>query len=116
MADQLIKYAAPGEERTARKLVQYILDHGGTITIHDGCAWVLPPPAATVETILPLLASTGEDSIHWNDKDGKTVAVFLLLWWNAPDGSELIADYSANPLADAAWRAVSGEEDEQDEE
>ena len=43
-------------------------------------------------------------------RDGAYHGSLLLVWGNDPDGSELVADYTDNPLIDGIWRRVFWED------
>ena len=100
-----MRYTSQGERHIARKLVAAILKRGGVISVNDGAEWTVrrsPEP----RKILEVLATTGEDTIQWYAADGMCVATFLLVWGNDDDGSELIADHTANDDAEDVYSEV----------
>ena len=106
-----MRYATKGERRVARKLVQRLLDLGHTVSVHDGVEWT-ERHVTRLQPVLDALCSTGEDTIRARDKAGEVVADFNLIWGNAEDGEELVADHSDNDAANAIMRWVNGEDEE----
>lgn len=107
-----MEHATKGERRVARKLVRAILERGGVISVNDGEEWTVKQ-SGHEPTILAALCTTGQDTLRWREHrpDGKhlPVAAFLLIWGNAEDGSELIADHADNDAAEEVYREVIGE-------
>jgi hypothetical protein len=64
------------------------------VSINDGEEWTVTLSTDRKE-ILPALATTGEDIIRLY-KDGERAGSIWLVYGNAEDGSELIADHSDN--------------------
>lgn len=106
-----MRYATKGERRVARKLVQRLLDLGYTVSVNDGVEWTVRH-ATRLQTVLDALCSTGEDVVRARDKAGEPVADFSLIWGNAEDGEELVADHSDNEAANGIMRWVTGEDEE----
>ena len=101
----LTQYATKGERRMARLIVAEILSRGGVISVNDGAEWPVRGSVSPVE-ILGALCSTDADTLHWANPTGARVGWLWLVWGNADDGSELIADYSANDETEAVYRAI----------
>ena len=70
-----------------------------TFRIHDGEAWTSPENIADHKRVAALANSTGEDALKVCGPEGARLATFYIVWGNAPDGSELIADVSASGAA-----------------
>ena len=96
-----------GESRYAKRLIAAILDRRCTISVHDGEAWPLVK-ATNATAIFKALASTDMDTLRVREHDGLTSGSFMLVYGNAPDGSELVADHTDNPLCNAIWQEVFG--------
>jgi hypothetical protein len=60
------------------------------------------------KAILAELAHSGENFLRAFNQAGDHVGTFYLIWGNDPDGSELVADCSANALCDEACDAIAG--------
>jgi hypothetical protein len=107
----LLPHATPGERTMAHNLLAHaIAACGYTVSVcdsHDGDGeWVVKNSRA-LRVCLAALASTGGDRVRFRDQDGTHVGSITLIWGNAPDGSELIADYSATPAMESLVAAVS---------
>jgi len=100
------EFATKGEARIARKLVSAALAAGYAISVNDGEEWTVKRSTSRA-TILDALASTGEDTLRISAVDpSKTIGwhsagSFYLVWGNADDGSELIADHTDNDACNA---------------
>ena len=100
-------YATAGEAQAARILVHVALRDGYALSVSDGEEWTVERSRSEPE-ILDALATTGGDVVRlW--KDGRTLGWFYLVYGNADDGSELIADYTDNPICTEIWEEVTGE-------
>jgi len=64
--------------------------------------------AARLEAVIEdeELGCTDEQTVWAKDLNGGTVASFLLVWGNASDGEELIADFSDNEIANEIYSLV----------
>lgn len=71
--------------------------------LHDGEEWVHDTPTDNGEQIVRDANSTGEDLLEVSTPAGSVLGKFWLVWGNAEDGEELIADYVVSPFADQAW-------------
>lgn len=97
----LDRFAKRGEAEEARRIVRKALAAGYALSVHDG-------EEATVRgsrdeaKILAALATTDADTVTVHRRDlnnasgWHSVGVLLLVWGNAPDGSELVADHTDN--------------------
>lgn len=102
------RFATAGERRRASRLVSALLAAGYRLSVNDGEEWTVKQSRNKGE-VMAALATTGEDYLkaHQEEvtktKEGrhvrKVVASFCLIWGNARDGSELIADHSDNEIA-----------------
>ncbi|CAB4120950.1 hypothetical protein UFOVP4_26 [uncultured Caudovirales phage] len=101
----LSRYATRGEAKKARRLVRAMLAAGLAISVNDGEEWTVRRSRSEAE-ILEALCSTGEDGIRGYDAEGASVGTFWLIWGNAPDGSELISDYTDNAALEAIINQV----------
>lgn len=100
-----MEYATDGERAVARKLVNAALAQGYNISVNDGEEWTVKRSVSTTE-ITRALCTTGEDYIRVQHKDGTSVGVFQLIWGNASDGSELIADHTDTITANELYNIV----------
>lgn len=101
--NDLTQYATKGEGAVARRLVKAALAAGYAISVNDGEEWTVKR-STKAKQILDALASTGEDTLRLTAADpSQTVGwhnagTFWLLYGNAEDGSELIADHTDNEI------------------
>lgn len=93
------RYAATGEQKTARRLVRAALERGYQISVNDGEETTVIRASAE-RPVLDALCSTGEDTLILYRPNGadelSRVGSLFLVWGNADDGSELIADHTDN--------------------
>ena len=94
----LDKYATAGEKQVAVELVRLLLEAGYALTVYDGEEYTVDQSTSSSE-VLNALATTGEDVII-ADKANNRMS-FELLYGNAEDGSEVVADYHASDLTTA---------------
>lgn len=102
---EILKYASKGESRMARKFIKEILDRGLKVSVNDGEEWVVKRSTNTNE-ILAALCSTGEDHISVRNEAGEQVGYFYLVWGNALNGEELVADHTDNEFCNEVWKKV----------
>jgi len=93
-----LEYLTVGESKIARKLVNAILARGLTISVYDGGETTLAR-SKDKRAILAAMGTTGCDTLTARNDSGARVASFMLVYGNAEDGSELIADHSAGDIA-----------------
>lgn len=98
MSDTMTNCWTKGEAKVARRLIRALLAEGATISLYDGEEWVVRKTTGE-KKILAGMASTGTDTIVAH-RDETRLAAFSLIYGNAEDGSEVIADYTDNPFAD----------------
>ena len=101
-----MEYATAGERAHAKALVRYLLGNGLSLSVNDGEEWTVVRSTDERE-ILNALATTDMDELIAADAAGARLGWFQLIWGNDPDGSELVADCSANELCDAACDAIA---------
>jgi len=89
-----------GERSVASRLVRAALDAGYSISVNDGEEWTVKR-ALKAKPVLEALATTGEDVLRIRDEEGTPYGSFYLVWGNADDGSELIADHTDNDACNA---------------
>ena len=100
-----LEYLTAGEAKIARKLVSAILARGLTVSVYDGGETTLAR-SKDRRAILAAMGTTGSDTLTARNKSGERVASFMLVYGNAEDGSELIADHSANDIAEGIYNAL----------
>lgn len=86
-----IEYCTRGERKVATKLIDTILAKDLLISVFDGEAFSVKL-SQDRDAILAAMCSTEQDEIVVRAKDKARLASFTLIYGNAPDGSELIAD------------------------
>ncbi len=91
----LNKYRTVGERKVIKALVRHILGSGNKISVYDGEEWVIKQSHDEAK-ILDALGHTDYDTIRVRNQEKEIVGSFLLVYGNASDGSEVIADYSDN--------------------
>ena len=96
-----------GEGDAAQRLVRAILAAGCTVCVNDGEVTTVRRSFVEGE-ILDAMATTCEDILTArHSHTGKTLGVFYLIYGNAEDGSELIADHTANEFCDRLVEAIA---------
>lgn len=105
MSNSLANYATTGEARAARRLIRAALAEGWAISVNDGEETTVTRSTRERE-ILDALCTTGEDCVTIHLQSGKRGGVFWLIYGNADDGSELIADHSDNENCERLYAAV----------
>ena len=94
-----------GQFRKAKKLVNAILKAGHTVSLFDCEEWTVKKSTDRVECYKALW-TTDDDQIIARDADGKKLGWFWLVYGNAEDGCELIADHTANEYCDEIYKIV----------
>jgi hypothetical protein len=96
------------EQTAARWLVKRCLSDGYTLSVHDGEEWACIR-STDFAAVWDALGNTGSDILRLR-KGGEHVGSFSLVWGNAPDASELIADYTddSEGVMNALWKAYRG--------
>jgi hypothetical protein len=111
----LSRYAARNEAKAARALVRAILAQGYAVSVHDGEETTVKR-STSERKIFDAMCTTGEDSIiaHRPDLNNASgwhrAGTFFLVYGNAEDGSELIADHTDNDYCNALVAALPGGE------
>ena len=104
----MFDYCTNGEAKAAKALIQLILDEGYLVSVCDSVygegEWTVKR-SNSFQDICDALNSTEGDTLAIRDKDGKGIGTIMLIWGNDPDGSELIADYTANPIIESLCEA-----------
>lgn len=100
-----------GEVNAAIRLVEKLLENQQVLlSVNDGEEWVVRR-SRNKEEILNALGSTGEDLVRafqlQEDQRAPIAGSFHLVWGNASDGSELIADMTANAFCEQIDEALS---------
>lgn len=103
---EMMQYTTKGERTVARRLVAHMLNHGASVSVYDGEEWTVKR-STDINTVLAALATTGMDTVRWYDRDGNKLGFFTLVYGNAPDGSELIADHADNDPCCRAYEVAS---------
>lgn len=106
MTTSFERYATHGEQAHARALVRWLLNRDLTVSVNDGEEWTVKR-SADLQEILDALATTDSDQLRVRDRGGDSVGWFWLVWGNASDGSELIADCTDNALCTEACDATA---------
>lgn len=100
-----------GEARAASLLIRASLAAGFGLRIppQDGGPSNLWPqsPNAALTAFRDCLAACDEQRVQVLDAEGERVGTFFLVWGNARDGSELLADWSDNDICDSIYQEVS---------
>lgn len=95
---------ASGQElKAAARLIRALLRAGASVSVCDGEVWTVKR-SRDFDEVFGAIATTGEDTIRgWfpeEENGGQASVSFWLIWGNAPDGSELIADHTVSERAD----------------
>jgi hypothetical protein len=109
MSNSLTKYATAGEQEIALKLIRALLRSCYHLSVNDGEETTLYR-SYNERSIIDALATTDIDIITVHGPlVGDRLGSFLLIYGNAPDGSELIADHTDNALCSRIAALVYGE-------
>lgn len=93
-------YTSKGEARVVKRLVRSLLSNGHSLSVSDGDTWVVIRETSA-DVILAALGTTGEDVLRvYQPGETKAVGSIYLLYGNAEDGSEVIADHTTNETMD----------------
>ena len=95
-----------GEIVAAARIVQIALDEGYSITVHDGEEIALRK-SRDDKAILSAMGETDSDTLHLYEPSGVRIGAFALIYGNAPNGTELVADHTDNATMDAMWNTWS---------
>jgi hypothetical protein len=107
----LEKYATEGERNVISRFLDLVLAKGWYVSMDDG-EEVTVRRSQDKSAIMAAMATTEEDylRVYSNPEDKKTaddrIGWFRIIYGNAEDGSELIADYSANDLCEDIWKEL----------
>lgn len=107
--DAVLANRFTAEGRVAGKLITAALDAGYVVSVFDGEEWVGKKLSKKAE-IMAVLFGCDADKLLMRDSTGNKVGSFLLVYGNADDGSELIADHTDNDECLALYRAAHGED------
>lgn len=89
-----------GQRDAAARLVTLLLSKDMLISVHDGEEFTVKRSDKKT-TILEALGTTEEDVLHVRRKsDKEKCGMFVLVWGNSSDGSDLISDMSDNAFCD----------------
>ena len=87
----------PTEKTVAAKLVAAAISSGYCLSVNDGEVWTVKK-STDKAAILAALETTGEDTLRIRDNaTGERIGDVFLVWGNAPNGEELIADHTDTP-------------------
>jgi hypothetical protein len=103
---EILKWASEGEAKVARALVAEILSRNLKIAVKDGEAWTTKI-TNDEQIIMKALCSTGEDLVYvFEGEKNLYCGSFWLVYGNADDGLELLADWSDNELTNEIVSAI----------
>ena len=91
------------EKDKARELVREILAEGLGVKVDNGEE--LSGIMTDADEVERWLGATDMETLILYRGDTR-VGSMLLVWGNDPEGSELVCDYTDNPLIDGIWRRV----------
>lgn len=84
-----------GEQQAARRIIRRALHQGWTVSVADGeGGWELRR-SSDFDAIMDSIGNMDMDELIFREADGTNIGWMMLVWGNAPDGSELAADYTA---------------------
>ena len=90
-----------GEQRKAKRIIRKALDMGLHISVGDGEGGIELRRAECYGDVLDAIGNMDMDELIFHKPDGARAGWMMLVWGNEPDGSELAADYTANPAMEA---------------
>lgn len=65
--------------------------------------------ATSEDAIIEASCATGFDTLIVREPEGRRLGAFSLIWGNAENGEELIADYGVNNWTDRVWNLWNAE-------
>lgn len=96
------------EKDKARELVREILAEGLGVKVDNGEE--LSGIMTDADEVERWLGATDMETLILYRGETR-VGSMLLVWGNDPEGSELVCDYTDNPLIDGIWRRVFWDEE-----
>lgn len=87
------RFTSAGERKVATRIVNAAIAAGYALHVWDGEEWTIQG-CRNAKPVLDALATTGSDVLRLRNDAGRFGDV-VLVWGNAEDGSELVADMSA---------------------
>ena len=95
-----------GQIHAATQLVQLLLSRGYLLSVHDGEEWACTQSSVEAQ-VLDAIGNTEIDSIKVRLANKEYIGTFILIWGNAPDGTELVADHTDTPVMEEIWETWS---------
>ena len=88
--------SSSSETKIFNRLINTAIASGFAISVHDGEEWAVK--RSTDKRVISSAAKAVEMAeLTFRTADGVKVGWVSIIWGNAPDGSELIADYTVSP-------------------
>jgi len=100
--------ATAGEREVASRLIKAAIAAVYSVSVNDGENWTVRR-SFRPKAVEDALCTTGEDRLSLHDAAGEHAGSFYLVWGNAADGSELIADHTANETCEKLWKHAMGD-------
>jgi hypothetical protein len=88
------------------RLITACLAKGYFVSVHDGEEWAVKRSSDMSEIREAATAVEMVELVIRDMENNRKVGWISIIWGNAPDGSELIADYTANPEMEALVKRV----------
>jgi len=95
------------EMSKAKELVSEILNRGYVISVFDGEEYTVKR-SKELSAITKALNTADGDTLVVRNADNNKIGWFELIWGNASNGEELVADYSANDTCEEIWNKIFG--------
>jgi len=95
----------PGEAAVAKRVIRECLKQGYTVSVHDGEEWAVKQ-SDDFDAIFDAVGETDSDTLRLRKGANKPTGELYLIWGNAADGSELLADHTDNEAMNAIYSAV----------
>lgn len=93
------------EAKISESLVKNALERKWFVSVNDGEEWTVKMSNNAKEIIMSL-ATTGDDTLRFRDREGTPLGYVWLVWGNHED---VISDYSDNDLIESLVKSVMGE-------
>ena len=95
------------EHTVLRKLIRLALSESNTISVEDGGDWPVNHSRDPKE-IFDAATAVDTSTLLIRDSTGHKLGFVILVFGNAEDGSELVADYSLNGYTNNLVRQLEG--------
>lgn len=99
----LKRYASQADRSCVHNLLSRVMEEDRhLVSVYDGEEWTLKK-SDRISEVKASLATTGEDTIKIEDRDGKVLGSFYLIYNDGSSSMETIADHTDSPYCNRIW-------------